>query len=137
MFTYLSLHLSKTTMNPLPNFNKFCRTELSMLWSYREFHKTCRMGRRTRSYTCSTQKIAEMDFICIQQIQIIERCYEYYTCRKSFDQSLQLARHLRIKPQHTNSWKLVFVKFHCLWNYLLFFLFLSHHLHIYHNLVTR
>jgi len=33
--TCLSLHLSKTTMNPLPNFNKFYRTQLSSLWSYR------------------------------------------------------------------------------------------------------
>lgn len=109
MFTCLSLYLSKKPMKPLPNFNKFYRIELSSLWNYREFHKTCRMSRRTRSYLCSMQKIAEMEFICTQQIHMIERCYEHFRYGKSFDQSLQLVRHLRIKSQHTNSLKPVFV----------------------------
>ena len=67
------------------------------------------MGRRTRSYSCSIQKIGEMEFICTQQIHRTERCYEYYRCRKIFDQSLQLVRYLRIKAEHTNSLKSVFV----------------------------
>lgn len=36
---------------------------------------------------------------------LIERCYKHYRHRKSLDQSMQLVRHLRIKPQPTNSWK--------------------------------
>lgn len=119
MFTCLFPHLSKTIIDPLPYSCKFYWTKLSSLWSYREFHKNCRMDRRTRSYSCSTKKTAEMEFIYAEQIHMIERCYEHYRCRNSFDQSLQLVRHLRIKPQHTNSWKSVFIKFHCLLNYLL------------------
>lgn len=77
------------------------------------------MDRRTRPYLFPTQNFAEIEFLCSQQIHMIERCYEHHSCRKSFDQRLQLVRHLRIKPQQKILEPSIH-KSHCLWNYCFF-----------------